>query len=57
MELRNLLPSLTITGLPLGAKRLYFACVHSVILYGKAIWTVKVENVTRLQRNDKQMVR
>lgn len=56
MEFGDLSPLLPIC-YPFLPRVVIFCFLHSVILYGKAIWPVKVENMIRLQRNDKQMVR
>ena len=37
--------------------RLYFACVHSVMLNGSETRPVKEEDVIRLERNDAILVR
>ena len=37
--------------------RLYKACVRSVMLYGSETWTVKEEDLDRLDRNDMRMIR
>ena len=53
-----LVPLLAGRDLHLIAKgRLYFACVHSVILYGNETWPLKEEGVIRLERNDARIVR
>ena len=45
-------------GLPLGAnKRLYSACVHRALLYGKEIWPFKEEELIRPESNDARMDR
>ena len=45
-------------GLPLGAKsRLYSACVGSIMPYLSEVWSVKKEDVMKLNRNDGRVVR
>ena len=35
----------------------YNACVHSVLLYASETWPTKVEDINRLSRNEKAMIR
>ena len=52
------MPLLARRGLPLRAKgRSYSAYVRSFVLYGIETWSVKEEDVIRLERNDARMVR
>ena len=54
----DLVPSLTSTGLPLGAKdKLYSGYVCSVILNGSKTWPVTEGDAIRLEKNDARMVR
>jgi len=57
-KFRELLPLLTSRTLPLRTKgRLYNACVRSVLLYGSETWALRVEDLVRLERNDRRMIR
>ena len=56
-KFRDLVPLLT-RCLSSGAKgRLYFACVHSVMLYENEIWSGKLKDVAKLERNDARIRR
>ena len=37
--------------------RLYAACVRSVMVYGSETWPLKVEDITKISRADKMMIR
>ena len=55
---RVLLPLLAIRINSLKKKgRLYAACVRSVMVYRRETWPLKVENITRISRTDKMMIR
>ena len=52
------MPLLASRFLPLGAKsRLYFACVHRIMLYGSWTWPVNHQDVVRIEIDDARMVR
>ena len=55
---RVLLPLLASRIISLKTKRrLYAACVRSVMVYGSETWSLKVEDITRISRADKLMIR
>ena len=58
IKFRDLVPLLASGGLPLVAKgRLYSACVGSIMLYLSEVWSVKKEDLVKLERNDTRVVR
>ena len=57
-KFRELLPLLTMRGLPLHLKgKVYASCVRSVMTHASETWPVKVEDITRMDRNEKRMLR
>ena len=55
---RVLLPLLASRFIPLKTKgRLYAACVKNVMVYCSKTWPLKVEDITRISRIDKMMIR
>ena len=57
-KFRDLLPILTCCGLSLKSRGYaYNACVHSVLLYASQMWATRLEDVSRLNRNDMMMIR
>ena len=55
---RVLLPLLANRIIPLKTKwRLYVACSRSVMAHGSETWPLKVEDITRISRVDKMMIR
>ena len=57
-KFRELTPILTSRGATLKAKgRIYKACVQSVMVYGSETWAMKVEDMRRLERAERMMVR
>ena len=57
-KFRELAPILTSRGASLRVKgRVYAACVQSVMVYGSETWPVKEEDVQRLERTERMMVR
>ena len=57
-KFRDLVPLLASRILPLGAKgKLYSTCAGSVMLYASETWSVKEQDVIRLDRNHASMVR
>jgi len=57
-KFRELTPILTSRGASLKVKgKIYRACVQSVMLYGSETWAMKVEDMTRLERTERMMVR
>jgi hypothetical protein len=57
-KFRELSPILTSRGASLKVKgRIYRACVQSVLIYGSETWAMKVEDLTRLERTERMMVR
>ena len=57
-KFRDLAPILTARGASLKLKgKLYSACVQSVLVYGSETWATKVEDMLRLERAERMMVR
>jgi hypothetical protein len=57
-KFRELAPILTSRGASLKVKgRVYKACVQRVMVYGSETWPVKAEDMQRLQRTERMMVR
>lgn len=57
-KFRELTPILTSRGATLKMKgRIYKACVQSVMVYGSETWAMKVEDMRRLERAERMMVR
>ena len=55
---RLLLPLLASRVISLKTKgRLYAACVRRVMVYGSETWPFKVQDITRMSRADKMMIR
>jgi len=57
-KFRELSPFLTSRGASLKVKgKLYSACVQCVMTYGSETWAMKVEDMQRLERTEKMMIR
>ena len=57
-KFRQLLPLLTNRHLPLLTRgKVYSSCVRSVMLHAAETWTMKVDTLNRLRRNDRAMIR
>ena len=57
-KFRELAPILTSRGASLKAKgKIYNACVRSVMVYGSETWAMRVEDMHRLERTERIMVR
>ena len=57
-KFRQLLPLLTNHHLPLLTRgKVYSSCVRSVMLHAAETWTMKVDTLNRLRRNDRAMIR
>jgi hypothetical protein len=57
-KFRELMPVLTCRGASLILKgKIYRACVQSVMVYGSETWPVRVEDLARLERTERMMVR
>ena len=57
-KFRELSPILTSRGASLTVKgKVFRACVQSVLVYGSETWAVKVEDMQRLERTERMMVR
>ena len=57
-KFRKLALILTVRGAPLAVKgRVYKACVQRVLLYGSETWATRVEDIQRLERAERMMVR
>ena len=57
-KFRELAPILTLRGMSLKMKgKIYMACVQSVMVYGSETWTMKVDDMQRLERTERMMVR
>jgi hypothetical protein len=57
-KFRELMPLLTTRGASLKLKgKVYKACVQSVMIYGSETWAMKVEDMDRLERTERMMVR
>ena len=57
-KFRELSPILTSRGASLKVKgKLYRTCVQSVMTYGSETWAVKMEDMQRLERTEKMMIR
>jgi len=57
-KFRELSPLLTARGVSLKVKgRLYSECVQSIMTYGSETWAMKLENMQRLERTEKMMIR
>ena len=57
-KFRELSPILTARGASLKLKgKIYKACVRSVMVYGSETWPMKVEDMQRLERAERMMVR
>ena len=54
----ELIPILTLRGVSLKTKgKLYEACVQNVLVYGSETWPLKAEDLERLARTERSMVR
>jgi len=57
-KFRELSPFLTSRGVSLKVKgKLYSTCVQCVMIYGSETWAMKVEDMQRLERAEKMMIR
>ena len=57
-KFKELAPFLTDKHTSMAVKgQVYNACVRSALLYGSETWPMKAEDETRIQRNDRKMVR
>ena len=57
-KFRELYPLLAMKGFPLKVKgKIYKACVQSVLLYGSETWAMKVEDMNKLERAERSMMR
>jgi len=57
-KFRELSPLLTSRGVSLKVKgKLYSACVQCVMIYGSETWAMKLEDMQRLERTEKMMIR
>src|SRR5664279_901543 len=57
-KFRELAPILTSRGASLAVKgKIYKAYVQRVLMYGSETWPIKVEDMQRLRRTEKMMVR
>jgi hypothetical protein len=57
-KFRELSPILTARGASLKVKgKVYRACVQSVLVYGSETWAMKVDDMRRLERTERMMVR
>ena len=57
-KFRELSPILTARGASLIVKgKFYRACVQSVLVYGSETWAMKVDDMQRLERTERLMVR
>ena len=57
-KFRELAPILTARGASLKMKgKIYKACVRSVMVYGSETWATRVEDMNRLERTERMMVR
>jgi hypothetical protein len=57
-KFRELSPILTARGASLRVKgKIYRACVQSVLIYGSETWPMKVDDMQRLERTERLMVR
>lgn len=57
-KFNELMPILTSRGASLRTKgRIYTACVRSAMVYGSETWAMKVEDLHRLERTERMMVR
>ena len=57
-KFRELAPMLTSRGASLRMKgKIYEACVQSVLMYGSETWAMRVEDMRRLERTERMMVR
>jgi hypothetical protein len=57
-KFRELAPILTARGASLVVKgKIYRACVQSVLIYGSETWAMKAEDMQRLERTERLMVR
>ena len=57
-KFRELMPILTSRGASLKVKgKIYKACVQSVLIYGSETWPVRVEDLRRLERTERMMIR
>ena len=57
-KFRELAPILTSRGASLKVKgKIYRACVQSVMVYGSETWAMKVEDMQRLERTERMMIR
>ena len=58
VKFRELSPILTSTGASFNVKgKVYKACVQRELIYGSETWPVKVEDMQRLERRERMMVR
>ena len=57
-KFRELAPILTSRGASLKVKgKVYSACVQCVMTYGSETWPMRVENMRRLEKAEKMMIR
>ena len=57
-KFRELAPVLTSRGASIkGKRRVYRACVQRVLVYGSETWPMKAEDMQRLERTERMMVR
>ena len=57
-KFRELAPILTFRGASLKVKgKVYMVCVQRVMVYGSETWPMKVEDMQRLERTERMMVR
>ena len=57
-KFKELSPILTVRGAPYRIKRrIYSACVQSVLIYGTETWAMKADDLRSLERTERMMVR
>ena len=57
-KFRELSPILTARGVSLTVKgKIYKACVQSVLIHGSETWPMKVDDIQRLERTERLMVK
>jgi hypothetical protein len=57
-KFRELAPFLTLRGMSVRMKgKIYTACVQSVLVYGSETWSMKLDDMQRLERTERMMVR
>ena len=57
-KFRELYPILAVRGVPLRVKgKIYRACVQSVLMYGSETWALRVEDMNKLKRAERGMIR